>query len=120
LAAGRGRFRAFDIWRITSVLNEPDRAGDGTSSGAQRSPAVPSRYGFNRSGLDSGTACYNVCCKALSDQNYTQIDSGDGTTAYTDNNVTAGQTYDYVVTAVNAEDEESGYSNMVQVTIPTP
>jgi len=58
--------------------------------------------------------------KAPSDQNYTQIDSGDGTTAYTDNNVSAGQTYDYVVTAVNAEEKESGYPNMVQVTIPTP
>jgi fibronectin type 3 domain-containing protein len=55
-----------------------------------------------------------------SGSSYTQIDSGDATTAYQDNNVTAGQTYDYVVTAVNSEGQESSYSNMVQVTIPSP
>jgi fibronectin type 3 domain-containing protein len=43
----------------------------------------------------------------------------DGTTAYTDSTVVSGQTYYYVATTVNASSEESGYSNQVQVVIPT-
>jgi Abnormal spindle-like microcephaly-assoc'd, ASPM-SPD-2-Hydin len=68
----------------------------------------------------SGAVSYNVYRKLLTDESYTQINSGDPTAAYTDNNVTAGATYDYVVTALNAENQESGYSNVAQVTIPTP
>jgi len=41
-------------------------------------------------------------------------------TADTDNNVTAGQTYFYVATAVDGNGIESGHSNEIQVLIPTP
>jgi hypothetical protein len=44
----------------------------------------------------------------------------DATTAYTDNSVTAGQTYYYVTTAVDGNGAESSYSNQVQATIPSP
>ena len=99
------------------------------TSNASNSPTIQTLTGTGTSpqhwvsltwNASTGATTYNVYRKAPSDQNYTQIDSGDATTAYTDNNVTAGQSYDYVVTAVNSENEESGYSNMVQVTIPTP
>ena len=39
---------------------------------------------------------------------------------YTDWNVVAGQTYSYVVTAVDANDLESAYSQESLATIPTP
>lgn len=42
------------------------------------------------------------------------------TTAYTDNNVSAGLTYYYVATAVDGSNAESGYSNESIATIPTP
>ena len=42
----------------------------------------------------------------------------DVTTAYSDANVQSGQTYYYVVTAVNSSGIESGYSNAVQAVIP--
>jgi fibronectin type 3 domain-containing protein len=58
--------------------------------------------------------------KLAADQTYTEINSGNATTAYTDNNVAAGQTYNYEVTAVDASGSESGYSNMAQGVIPTP
>ncbi|MBZ5547413.1 MAG: hypothetical protein LAO22_05535 [Acidobacteriia bacterium] len=44
----------------------------------------------------------------------------DASTAFTDNSVTAGQTYYYVVTAVDASSNESGYSNETSAVIPTP
>jgi hypothetical protein len=42
------------------------------------------------------------------------------TTADTDNTVAAGQIYFYVATAVDGNGVESGHSNEIQVTIPTP
>lgn len=82
--------------------------------------AAPQHYVDLTWNTDSGAVSYNIYRMLASGSSYTQISSGDTTTAYTDNNVTAGQTYDYVVTAVNAEDQESGYSNMVQVIVPSP
>jgi len=66
----------------------------------------------------SGAVSYNVYRKLPTDQSYTQINSGDGTTSYTDNTVAAGTTYNYVVTAVNSENQESSYSNMAQAAVP--
>jgi hypothetical protein len=44
----------------------------------------------------------------------------DSSTNYTDYTVVSGATYYYVVTAVNAQGEESAYSNVVQAVIPNP
>ena len=66
----------------------------------------------------NGAVSYNVYRKASTDPNYTQIDSGEGETSYTDNSVSLGVTYDYAVTAVSAEDQESGYSNIAEAVIP--
>ncbi|HXO05025.1 MAG TPA: choice-of-anchor D domain-containing protein [Candidatus Sulfotelmatobacter sp.] len=40
-------------------------------------------------------------------------------TSYTDSSVVSGQTYFYVVTAVNSENIESSFSNEISVTIPS-
>jgi fibronectin type 3 domain-containing protein len=42
----------------------------------------------------------------------------DASTNYTDDTVVSGATYYYVTTAVNAEGQESAYSNEVQAVIP--
>ena len=39
---------------------------------------------------------------------------------YTDNTVSSGATYYYVVTAVAADGTESSFSSQVQAVIPTP
>jgi len=67
-----------------------------------------------------GAVAYNVYRKLLSDANYQPIDSGEVHSAYADNNVAAGKTYDYVVTAIDGNNVESGYSNRAEVKVPTP
>jgi Abnormal spindle-like microcephaly-assoc'd, ASPM-SPD-2-Hydin len=51
---------------------------------------------------------------------FSRLDSAvNSSTSFTDNNVVDGATYDYVVTAVSAQDVESPFSVEVSVTIPT-
>jgi fibronectin type 3 domain-containing protein len=50
---------------------------------------------------------------------YTKVTSTPvATTDYTDSSVKQGNTYYYVVTAVNSQNEESGYSAQVSANIP--
>jgi hypothetical protein len=64
---------------------------------------------------------YNVYRGTSSVGPYTKINSSvDATTTFTDTTVQAGQTYYWVVTAVNSSNVESTYSNEVLGTIPTP
>lgn len=64
-------------------------------------------------------AHYNVYSSATSGSGYVKIGQSAGLT-YTDLTASAGNTYFYVVTAVNASGQESPNSNEVKVTIPTP
>lgn len=51
---------------------------------------------------------------------FSRLDSSvDSSTSFTDSNVVDGATYDYVVTAVSAENVESAFSVEVSVAIPT-
>jgi fibronectin type 3 domain-containing protein len=66
-------------------------------------------------------AGYNVYRGTQAGGPYSVITSGpDASTSYTDNAVQAGQTYYYVVTAVDGSGNESVNSNQVQAVIPTP
>ncbi len=49
---------------------------------------------------------------------YQIIATDDASTSYTDYTVISGTTYYYVVTAVNAQGEQSGYSNVTEAVIP--
>jgi Abnormal spindle-like microcephaly-assoc'd, ASPM-SPD-2-Hydin len=64
---------------------------------------------------------YNVYRGSQTGGPYVAVNSSpDVSTSYTDDSVTAGQTYYYVVTAVDGGGTESVYSNQVQAVIPTP
>jgi hypothetical protein len=64
---------------------------------------------------------YNVYRGSQSGGPYVAVNSGlDASTSYTDSSVQAGQTYYYVVTAVDGSGTESVYSNQAQAVIPTP
>jgi hypothetical protein len=101
------------------------------SSDASNSPAVQSLKGTGTAvtqhtvelnwSPSSDTAGYNIYRASVSGGPYVQINASlsSGTT-YTDDTVTSGQTYYYVTTAVNAEGNESAYSNQAQAVIPNP
>jgi hypothetical protein len=62
---------------------------------------------------------YNIYRGNQSGGPYAKINSSlDSNTAYTDTSVADGNTYYYVTTAVNSDNEESVYSNQAQATIP--
>jgi fibronectin type 3 domain-containing protein len=64
---------------------------------------------------------YNVYRGSVSGGPYTLLNSTpNGNLSYTDTTVVGGQTYFYVVTAVDASGNESVVSNEATVVIPTP
>ena len=67
----------------------------------------------------SNVVGYNVYRGSISGGPYTKINSAlNPSTSDTDTTVQSGQTYYYVVTAVDSAANESSYSNQVQATIP--
>jgi hypothetical protein len=63
---------------------------------------------------------YRVYRSTQSGQSYALLNSEPvSTTSFTDSTVEKGETYFYVVTAVDADFNESGYSNEVFATIPS-
>lgn len=76
--------------------------------------------GWNTS-ISSGVAGYNIYRGTASGGPYTRINSAlDTAPSDTDSSVQAGQTYYYVVTAVDSAGTESSYSSQAQAVIPTP
>jgi len=64
---------------------------------------------------------YNVYRGTQSGGPYAVLNSAaDASTTYTDSTVQAGQTYYYVVTAVDGSGNESVNSNQAQAVVPTP
>jgi Abnormal spindle-like microcephaly-assoc'd, ASPM-SPD-2-Hydin len=96
------------------------------ASNATNSPAVESLTGTGNSysvnltwDPSSQAVGYNVYRSSQSGGPYSRLNSGlDPNTAYTDGSVVGGQTYYYATTAVNAQGQESSYSNLAQVAIP--
>ncbi|MCX6634436.1 MAG: fibronectin type III domain-containing protein [Acidobacteria bacterium] len=69
----------------------------------------------------SPVAGYNVYRGTASGGPYTKLNSSLATgTSYVDTTVLAGQTYYYVVTAVDASNNSSVYSNEAQAVVPSP
>jgi fibronectin type 3 domain-containing protein len=96
----------------------------GTSNAPAQNPAAaPTTHSATLS-WDAGTSAvvgYNVYRATQAGGAYTRLNSFlvSGTT-YTDATVQAGQTYLYVVTAVDDRGLESVRSNKVQVKVPSP
>ena len=63
---------------------------------------------------------YDVYRSTVSGGYYGLVGSTAGVLSYADTTVQSGTTYYYVVTAVNSQGEQSGYSNQVVATVPSP
>ncbi len=69
----------------------------------------------------SAAAGYNVFRGTAKTGPFLEINTTlDSSTNYTDSTVVAGNTYYYVTTAVNAQGQQSGYSNVTEAVIPSP
>jgi hypothetical protein len=89
-------------------------------TGSGTAPQHSVSLGWNTSS-SSGVSGYNIYRAPASTGPFTRVNSVLDATPYdTDSTVQAGLTYYYAVTAVSTTGSESGYSNQVQVTIPTP
>jgi hypothetical protein len=119
-----------------SVTFTPQSAGAASASlafasNAGNSPAVETMTGTGTAATPHTVALswnasndavgYNIYRGANSGGPYSMINSSpDGSTTYTDSTVSSGDTYYYVATAVDANANESGYSNETQAVIPNP
>jgi hypothetical protein len=98
------------------------------ASNASNSPAVQAMTGTGTAvqhyvdlawDTSSDAVSYNIYRSTTSGSGYTMVNTSPNlTTTYTDDTVSAGQTYYYVTTSVDNSSVESGYSNMAQTTIP--
>jgi len=101
----------------SNAVNSPTVA---QLSGTGVAPSQHSVYLTWQSGSGSAVG-YNIYRGTNQSGPFTEINTAlDASTNYTDNTVVSGTTYYYVTTEVNAQGQESGYSNEVKVVIPTP
>ena len=128
LAAGQSA--AFSV-TFTPGASGATSASLSFSSNASNSPAVQTMTGTGTAAtqhtvdltwnVSTNAVGYNIYRGTVSGGPYTMINASlDSTTAYTDSTVVSGTTYYYVTTAVNANSEESGYSNQATAVIPNP
>jgi hypothetical protein len=100
----------------TTLVNEIVSAALGQGCSASINHSVSLTW---TASVSPNIAGYNVYRSNTTGGPYTQLNSSIvNTTSFTDVNVTAGQTYYYVTTAVDTSNNQSGYSNQAQATVP--
>ncbi len=100
---------------VSNASNSPTSSLSGTGGTLTHS------VGLTWSDSSTGIAGFNIYRSGVSGGPYSGINTGlDATASYTDTTVVAGQTYYYVVTAVDGTGTESAYSNEAAATVPTP
>jgi hypothetical protein len=88
-------------------------------SGTGVAPQVNHRVALNWGASSSSIAGYNIYRSAVSGSSYAKVNSSlVGGISFTDSNVQTGTTYYYVATAVDANGNESVYSNEVSAVVP--
>jgi len=114
---GSGSFTA----ALSANSNASNSSSSITVSGSGGSSASNHSVSLNWNASTSSVIGYFVYRGTVSGGPYTRlIANADAATTYTDSNVQSGATYYYVVTAVNGNGQESGYSNQVTAAVPTP
>jgi hypothetical protein len=110
-----------DAGSVTVTSNTPNSPTLVALNGTATAPVAHS-VSLSWVASTSTVVGYNIYRGTVSGGPYALLNSSapDGALSYTDMAVTAGQTYYYVVTAVDSNGVESIVSNEVSVTIPTP
>jgi hypothetical protein len=103
------------------VLVSSNASDSSLNLGLTGDGVAPQAYSVSLSWQDGGTGVsgYNVFRGTSNGGPYSQINSSlDANPSYTDNSVAPGETYYYVVTAVNTSGQQSGYSNQTTAQVP--
>jgi len=108
------------------------RGGSSTASNSQPSPnptpspaptpgSAPHSVSLSWNASASTVVGYNVYRGTQTGGPYNRVNSSpESTTAYSDSNVQAGAKYFYVVTALDANSQESVFSNETMAIVPNP
>ena len=102
---------------VSNATNSPATESVSGSGVAPMQHSVDLSWGASSS---SNVVGYNVYRAGISGGPYISVASANAGTSFVDGSVQAGQTYYYVVTAVDTSGTESSYSNQVQAVIPSP
>ena len=102
---------------VSNATNSPATESLSGSGVAPTQHSVDLSWGASSSSNVQG---YNVYRAGVSGGPYAAVVSANAGTTFVDGSVQSGQTYFYVVTAVDSSGTESAYSNQVQAVIPSP
>ena len=102
---------------VSNATNSPATESLSGSGVAPIQHSVDLSWGASSSSNVQG---YNVYRAGVSGGPYAAVVSANSGTTFVDGSVQSGQTYFYVVTAVDTSGTESAYSNQVQAVIPSP
>jgi hypothetical protein len=107
------------VGTLTIMSNAPTLQVALAGQGAGQ--VVPHTVTLSWAPSTSAVVGYNVYRGSVSGGPYTRINpSADSLTSFKDHTVLGGLEYFYVVSALDGRGIESGFSNQVSVTIPTP
>lgn len=105
---------------LTFVSNAGNSSVAESLSGSGATPVQHSVTLSWAASTSAGIVGYNVYRSGVSGGPYAQVTSMNADLTYTDSAVSAGQTYYYVVSAVDSAGAESVFSNQTQAAIPSP
>ena len=121
-----GLFTAPSVTQSTTVYVSATSAADPTKTASAAITVSPTGQHIVDLNWNPSTSAnitgYNVYRGSNTGGPYSQINSGGlvASTVYTDSTVAGGQSYYYVVTAVDSSGIESSDSNQSQVVVPSP
>jgi hypothetical protein len=120
VAVGTG-FKATGGVNVTLTPNQSTEVAITFEEGQGGGQVVPHTVTLNWAPSTSAVVGYNVYRGLMSGGPYTRINpSADSLTSFKDHTVLGGLEYFYVVSALDSKGIESGFSNQVSVTIPSP
>jgi len=111
------------VYVKAASMVDPNKTATATATVTTATPTAQHIVDLSWNGSSSANISgYNVYRGMNSAGPYSKINNAGlvASALYTDSGVASGQTYYYVVTAVDSSGAESGYSNSTQAIVPSP